>query len=317
MKKLAKEFFRLFKQNRKTSSDKSQQLFSLLPYGLTLLDIGAAGGIEPRWQKVRKSLNYVGIEPDKRSNQELNKASETRNTYILDSFAWNERKKIEFYFCKKPMVSSAYIPNRELLDQYPNADRFDIVQTELITAEPLEEKLRPHKTDFIKLDIQGGELNALKGIGNSLDNCLGVEIEVEFSEMYKSQPLFSEVNNFLLSKGFYFSDFVNLTRWERNAHNGFGRCIFGDGLWMKDIDNLTNKTGEEYFKYSSICSLYGKLDEALASLLLVKDKDRNWRNFESILTEQIKLQRKERNKFKTLERIWSFYSPSSRVHLIE
>ena len=317
MNSFAKQLIRNLKQKRKTSADESPRLFALLPNGLTLLDIGAAGGIEPRWEKVRESLSYIGVEPDKRSNQELNHISRSQRTYILDSFAWNEEAEIEFNLCRKPPVSSVYIPNRKLLDHYPDAKRFDIVKKEVLKAEPLSKKLNPHKIDFAKLDIQGGELNALKGLGDRLDDCLGVEIEVEFSELYKFQPLFGEVNNFLLSKGFYFSDFVNLCRWERDAHTGYGRCVFGDGLWMRELDNLTLKTDEEYLKYAAICSLYGKLDEAFASVYLVRDKDRDWDEFESILLKQIKLQKKEKNKFNILQRIWSLYSPSSRIYLIE
>lgn len=317
MKSFAKTLFRSLKQNRKTSASKTKRLFSLLPSGLTLLDIGAAGGIEPRWEKVCETLSYIGIEPDKRSSKELNQISRSRKTYILNSFAWSEEAEVEFNLCRKPQVSSTYIPNRKLIDRYPNPARFDILKKEILIAEPLLKKLSPHKIDFIKLDIQGGELNALKGLGDKLKGCLGLEIEVEFSELYESQPLFSEVNNFLLGEGFYFSDFTNICRWERDSHNGYGRCIFGDGLWMRELDSLPLKTDEEYLKYAAICSLYGKLDEAIASWLSVKGEDKDWKEFESILLEQRRMQKKERSKFKFIQRLWSLYSPSSRIHLIE
>ena len=182
MKSFAKTIFRSLKQNRNTSASKPERLFSLLPSGLTLLDIGAAGGIEPRWEKVCETLSYIGIEPDERSGKELNQISRSRKTHILNSFAWSEEAEIEFNLCRKPQVSSTYIPNRKLLDRYPDSARFDILKKETLKAEPLLKKLSPHKIDFIKLDIQGGELNALKGLGNKLKDCLGLEIEVEFSD---------------------------------------------------------------------------------------------------------------------------------------
>ena len=230
LKKLAKSI----QENRRTSNHSAVEFFKLLPNGLTLLDIGAAGGIEPRWEKVSEYLNYIAIEPDPRSNEGL-ESSKFKNTTILNTFAWSKETEIEFNLCKKPMVSSAYKPNRELLDQFSNSNRFDIVKREFLQAKPLHKDKNCQKIDFIKLDIQGGELNALKGLEESLDNCLGMEIEVEFSEIYKSQPLFGDVHNFLESKGFYFFDFINLNRWERNSYNDFGRCIFGDGLWMKEL----------------------------------------------------------------------------------
>ena len=238
MQNYFKKITKTIKENRRTTNNKSIELFKSLPNGLTLLDIGAAGGIQFRWDKVSKYLNYIGVEPDPRSNKGLENNKKFKNTKILNTFAWSEEKEIEFNLCKKPMVSSAYKPNRELLDQFSNADRFDIVKKELLKAKPLFKDKGCQKIDFIKLDIQGGELNALKGLEETLDKCLGMEIEVEFSEMYKSQPLFGDVHNFLESKGFYFFDFINLNRWERSSYNDFGRCIFGDGLWMKELKKL-------------------------------------------------------------------------------
>ena len=57
-----------------------------------------------------------------------------KNIKILNSFVWTEETEIEFNLCKKPMVSSVYKPNRKLLDQFSNADRFDIVKKELLQA---------------------------------------------------------------------------------------------------------------------------------------------------------------------------------------
>jgi len=287
----------------------------LLPNGLTLLDIGAANGIEPRWEKVCKSLNYIGVEPDRRSNQDLNATERCRKTHIIDSFAWSEETEIEFNLCRNPTSSSAYQPNRELLDQYPNPQRCDILQKVILKAEPLRKKLSLQNIDFAKLDIQGGELNALKGLGDLLNDCLGLEVEVEFSELYKSQPLFSQVNDFLLRKGFYFCDFVNLCRWERNEHNDFGRCVFGDGLWMRDLDRLNLKAEEKYLKYAAICSLYGKLDEAIHCIQMIGEAAP--KAFKDILLEQSNLQKREREKFSIVRRFWSLYSPASRLHLIE
>ena len=54
----------------------------------------------------------------------------------------------------------------------------------------------------MKLDIQGGELFALKGMQNNLSSCLGLEIEDEFSSLYENQPLFGEVYDYLNNLGF-------------------------------------------------------------------------------------------------------------------
>jgi hypothetical protein len=39
--------------------------------GLSLIDIGAAGDLQPRFKAVEKYLNYYGFEPDSRSRKKL------------------------------------------------------------------------------------------------------------------------------------------------------------------------------------------------------------------------------------------------------
>ena len=315
MDNLFKKLAKIIKRNRKTSNDKAIELFKSLPNGLTLLDIGAAGGIEARWEKVCENLHYIGVEPDSRSNMGLEKNNKFKNTKILNTFAWSEETEIEFNLCKKPLVSSAYKPNRELLDQFPSPERFNIIKKEILQAKPLFKEKDTQRIDFIKLDIQGGELNALKGLEESLDNCLGMQVEVEFSEMYKSQPLFGDVHSFLSRKGFYFCDFITLNRWERNSFNGFGRCIFGDGLWLKDLKKLDAKDTETYLKYASICSIFGKVEEAIHSLQFIEGSTPS--KFRKNLLVQFKHQNKERRRFNLIKRLWNLYLSNSNLMLME
>ncbi len=78
----------------------------------------------------------------------------------------------------------------------------------------------------MKLDLQGAELDALKGSKNVLKQLLGLEVEVEFQEIYQKQPLYGDINKFLINKKFYFNDFVYIARHERNKFSGFGQSIY-------------------------------------------------------------------------------------------
>ena len=53
----------------------------------------------------------------------------------------------------------------------------------------------------IKIDIQGGELMALRNAKVRLHEALVIQTEVEFLPMYIDQPLFSEVASFLGNRG--------------------------------------------------------------------------------------------------------------------
>ena len=146
---------------------------------ISLLDIGAAGDIQPRWKMVSKFIDYVGIEPDSRSRESLQKKHNFNSYKILDSFAWNKEENIQFNLCRKNQVSSVYNPNKSFINRFPDPARFDVIEKVNIKADPLIKEENLLKLDFVKLDIQGAEKNALHGLGNFVDSALGFEIEVE------------------------------------------------------------------------------------------------------------------------------------------
>ena len=68
-------------------------------------------------------------------------------------------------------------------------------------------------------------------------------MEVEFSELYIGQPLFSDVHNYISNKGFTLYD-IKRQYWKRRLHNGNiankGQLIFGDALYLKSPEEIIN-----------------------------------------------------------------------------
>jgi FkbM family methyltransferase len=87
---------------------------------------------------------------------------------VLNSALSDSSREIDFYLCKKQTVSSVYSPNRDFLDNFPEADRFDIVKKIQLQTDTLDNQLDANGisgVDFIKVDAQGHELPILKGGG--------------------------------------------------------------------------------------------------------------------------------------------------------
>ena len=61
--------------------------------------------------------------------------------------------------------------------------------------------------DFLKIDVQGAELDIFKGASKTLKNSLFIISEVEFLKIYENQPLFGDVSNFLSDNDFMFHKF--------------------------------------------------------------------------------------------------------------
>jgi len=281
---------------------------------LVLIDIGAAGEIQPRWRQITPLLNYIGFEPDERSYKEIKDKETSCNTYkIYNSAVWSYDGKLPINFCRKPMVSSYFKPNREFVDRYADSDRFDILSSEEVNITRLD-NFDIEYADFMKLDIQGGELEALKGGEKLLSNCLGLEVEVEFLKMYESQPLFGDICKFLDAHGFEFIDFTSIDRWERKKP-GFGQSVFADALFLKSPEKLFEKNASNHDlinRYVAICAIYGRFD-------LIDELKLNSEEFESTQKALIPL-RKKHKKVKArallINKFLSFFGGRYFFHLL-
>ena len=327
---MLKKIYKSFKRNiykfilQYTSSffnEPAIKAIKSLPHAteLLLIDIGAAGEIEPRWKPYSFIIKYFGFEPDPRSNENLNNIRRKFLDYKIFPTALADKEKVsEFYLCKKPEVSSLYEPNMSLLKNFPDNERFKVINNQKLETYSLD-SYKIINSDFIKIDVQGSELDILNGANDTLEKTFGLELEIEFLEIYKKQPLFGDVCKKLNEKGFQFIDFVNLARWERKEHNSFGQCIFGDALFLKtpDVLNLKKMNLSKICSYLTILLIYKRYDLIDLTLDMLDKKLRsNFFSFELALKKA-----KSRNKFvrkfvKFANKIAPFLGNDYRFHLI-
>lgn len=222
---------------------------------ITIVDIGAAGGLHKRWKKVEKHLQAFCFEPDQRSFEKL-----SNNKHIIcKNIGLNNKKDfVKIYLTKKPTCSSMYLPNKEFIKNFQNPDRFEVVEEIDINVDTLDNQLsllNCNDVDFIKIDTQGSELKIIKGAKNILDSVFGLMIEVEFNPIYKGQPLFSDVESYLNNCGFQLFDLI-LSRWSRKSY-GMNQLIAADAIYFKSLNHFTNLSRYKLLKAISICLLFG------------------------------------------------------------
>jgi len=74
------------------------------------------------------------------------------------------------------------------------------VKTQTITSFCKEQLIQ--KIDFIHMDVQGAELNVLKGAEDKLYSINAIWLEVENVSMYQGQPLRKDIEKFMKQSGF-------------------------------------------------------------------------------------------------------------------
>jgi FkbM family methyltransferase len=318
MKKLINKLLKSIESSH--NKNKNLALLALPKFeGITLIDIGAAGDIEPRWKAVEANLNYIGFEPDERSRKELlNKKNTCREYTIYGEALSDGAGEMSLNLCRKPQVSSIYKPNKEFTYLFPDYERFDVLSNEAIKTKKLDD-INISNPDFVKLDIQGGELKALLGGEKTLRETFGLEIEVEFLPLYIEQPLFGDITSFLSNKGFEFIDFVNLCRWERESHSGYGQCVFGDALYLKSPELVLDQKLEDrrISSYLSILLLYKRFDLIKRALeLLPQNLKKNFSLFESKLKKIEQSHNKARKISLITNRLLRIFETDSRNYLL-
>mgnify|MGYP001273101655 FL=1 len=266
---------------------------------ILFIDIGAAIQIIPRWKKIdKKNLNYILFEPNKAEAKFLKLNKKYYNDYTIYESALGERKeKLELNITKGSYQSSILKPNFKFINEFPNSDRFKIVKKVKILTNTLD-SFKINNVDFIKIDAQGFDYEVLKGSTKALEDAIGLEIEVEFADMYKKQKLFGDINKALIAKNFLFVDFLSLQKWQRNSSEG-GQCVFGNALYLKRFQNIKNINREKALKYITISLLYNKFDMAIEAVKNYKFKDSE----KKMINRKIKFLERKFSKSKLIKKI--------------
>lgn len=221
---------------------------ALAEEGLGVIDVGSRGGIQAMFRELAPLLHVVGFEPDRDECQRLAAAASAepfRSTLHLPYALGAADGEGLLHVNRERGTSSLYEPNREWLERFPNAARYDVVTTVPVPVRSLDrlvadpEVRMPRHIDFMKIDTQGSELDILKGAQQTLQ-CRGVaiEVEVEFAPLYRKQPLFRDIDAWMHSHGFSLfklrrQSWVRRTA-EGSPHLSAGQLVFADALYLRD-----------------------------------------------------------------------------------
>ena len=208
---------------------------------ICVADVGAADGLAKRWRPVAPILQIVAFEPDARSDVAADTKLGAKVTVISKAAAASEGEA-KIYLTRKPRCSSLYEPNREVISRYPDPERYDVVREGTVSCTTVDAAFKQValSMDFIKIDTQGTELDVLRGAAESLKNCLGAEIEVEFQKLYNGACTFRDIDGYVSDYGLELFDirrtfFTRLTAQETQQK---GQIVFGDALYFRNWRSL-------------------------------------------------------------------------------
>jgi len=227
---------------------------------LNVLDIGAALTSTPPYQKLvdANRARVVGFEPDSIECQRLNETFGAPHRF-LPLFVGNG-KEATYHQTHWGATGSLFEPNTPLLNKFADWAGYvtPLSQSRVLTTR-LDDIDDLGDIDFIKIDVQGSELDIFRNAISVLKQALVIQTEVSFVEGYKRQPLFSEVDALLRANGFQYHmiEGFGARRFrsfpaEQATQFAFHQQLWADAIYVKDWMRLDLLSPEKLRKYAAL-----------------------------------------------------------------
>ena len=265
------------------------------PGDVTVVDVGASGGIADYWNAFGATLRAVGFDPLV-TNMRKMAAAETRPGVTYESafvgcrdfdalFPPEERRvRVDPYLRVSSTRAQELMKVDFVADHFNEGDEM-VWATEHVTLDDYFPGVR--ELDFLKVDTDGSDLQVLLGADRLLKEgaFLGIMIEAQFQGWpHDYANTFANIDRLLRSRGFALYD-VDQNRYSRAALPGLfelnitaqtrtGQLLWGDALFFRDLAHPDYEatwgyrvTRERLLKQVALFDLF-RLPDCAAELLL-------------------------------------------------
>jgi FkbM family methyltransferase len=154
----------------------------------------------------------TGFEPQPAALATLRTQAGPAERYL--PYAVGDGAQHTLYLCATSGFASLLEPDDgqlELLIDFPRLAK--VTGSELVDTKRLDDIDEIDRIDYLKIDIQGGELAVLEAGRRKLAGAVAIQVEVGFHRLYRDQPTFADVDLELRQQGFVPHQFVTTRTW--------------------------------------------------------------------------------------------------------
>ena len=253
---------------------------------IEVLDIGAMISGENCYARLLEEglATVTGFEPNPTEYDRLCREGPDNCTWLPHFLG--DGGEATFHRTRFPGCSSFYVPDSRMIDLFerisakgPNSN-FHVVETEKVQTKRLDDVDDCPPFDFLKIDVQGAELDVLQNSVETLKNVTVIQTEVEFVPMYKDQPLFGDIQVFLRECGFQLHKFIDVAgrcfrpfKVDQRPFAAMSQVLWADAIFVRDFSVIDGFTNKQLLKAAIILhELYLSYDLVLFFLMRLDDK---------------------------------------------
>jgi len=152
----------------------------------------------------RNISRVIWIEANPEKYDLINRKIENFEDMVLGKFAAGSKNSIRSLNLANNGLSSSLLELGTHLNNYPEVKYNSTIEVQIKKVDEwIDENFNnKYLYNFINIDIQGFELEALKGMSNQLRIAEYVYLEVNFEQVYKKCPELQDIDKFLKKFGF-------------------------------------------------------------------------------------------------------------------
>lgn len=162
-----------------------------------------------------------------------NKKNIHLHNYAVSNTNGVNNLNVNFCHYTNSLLKTEEDPNKKIYkDEKNNLKNISTIEVRTITLDTFCKNKAIEHIDILKMDIQGGELDALIGAKELLTNqkISIIYSEIEFVEIYKNQPLFHDICKFLHDHKYHLYNIYNSCHKKKNGINT--QIISGDAIFV-------------------------------------------------------------------------------------
>jgi FkbM family methyltransferase len=176
----------------------------------TIIDIGAhEGEFASEIHRLLPEAKIYSFEPLAKPFKALNQRMQKTPHFKSYNFALSDREGEENMHCSDDFTpSSSFLEMSDMhKEAFPFTAKNILEKVYISTLDKIikEKNFSLENNVLLKIDTQGHEKKVLQGAKETLKKVKIIMVETSFYELYKGQPLFKDVLDFLYQEGFYYA----------------------------------------------------------------------------------------------------------------
>lgn len=222
---------------------------------LNVVEVGSRGGPFCDLDAIASNIAYHGFEPDSDECDRLNAAACQGSRFAFEKYyssaLGSKNEILRLNLTSQRGCSSFFEPDFELLTAFGRSEWFKTERSVAMQVTPLDRlvsKMKLSRIDFLKLDVEGMELEILRGGENALNSLMGLRVEVNYMLHRNGQATFAELISYLHQRDFQIYQFLENHSWRPDSMMGdfykaegavpysLGQLAHGDVVLFRNIN---------------------------------------------------------------------------------